>query len=191
MALIKVRMTLEKGLGDVDRLRKHVNQGVKLGGRFSHQVFRHGKPITDEEWSDNIVPDQMLNYSLDTALRNQSPRSNWYVGLFSGNVVPGATLTGATVDAVLTEITAYTSATRIPYLPAAATGKILTNATSKAEFTINASVTAYGAFLVSHATKGDTTSTTICAAASKFTTQRTLVDQDQLLVTYQITASST
>ncbi|MEO5333031.1 MAG: hypothetical protein H7839_13510 [Magnetococcus sp. YQC-5] len=191
MPIIKVRLKVAKDLGDLKKLKRHIRQGVKLGGQFSNQVFRNGQPITDEEWDDNIVPDQMLNHSLDLALRNQTPKPNWFVGLFSNNVVPGASLTGATIDAVLSEITAYTNATRIPYVPAAATGKLITNTASKAEFTINATVTAYGAFLASHATKGDTTSTTICAAASKFTNQRTLADQDQLLVTYQISASST
>ena len=52
---------------------------------------------------------------------------------------------------------------------------------------MNASITVYGAFLVSTSTKSGTTGTLL--AASRFTSARAVVSSDQLLITYTLTAA--
>ena len=74
------------------------------------------------------------------------------------------------------------------YNEAAAASQSTTNSANKAVFTFNASKTIYGAFLASVSTKGGTTGTLLCA--NKAGTSKPVVDDDQLLVTYTISATS-
>lgn len=54
------------------------------------------------------------------------------------------------------EFTTYSDATRIAYSPAAASGGVLTNSASTADFSINGSGTVLGAFLIDDSTKDGT-----------------------------------
>lgn len=161
---------------------------LKMGGVFTIEHWRDGKLLDSAQFKNKVV-NQFLDYALDVSLSSGTPKTSWYIGLFKANYTPLATNTGATIAAAATELTEYTSSTRIAWADAGPASNVITNAASKAEFTINGTVTAYGAFLVSSNVKGDTNSASILCAASKFTTSRDLVANDQLLVTYQLTAS--
>jgi hypothetical protein len=65
---------------------------------------------------------------------------------------------------------------------------LITNSASRATFTMNATKTVYGAFLVSASAKSATTGTLM--AAAKFSTSKAVVDNDELLITYAFGASS-
>lgn len=112
----------------------------------------------------------------------------WYIGLYgaaaSNNPAAGDT---SASHAGWTEIVPYSNATR----PAATFGtattanpSVQTNSASPASFTINATATVGGAFLISNSTKSGTTG--ILFSASDFTApgDRSVASGDTLNVTY-------
>jgi hypothetical protein len=161
--------------------------GLAVGGVFTGQIVRDGK-IIDEFDAGNLVVDQGLNHLLDVLLHGSTQVGTWYLGLFEGNYTPIASNTAANFPGLATECTAYDEAVRQTYVEAAAAAKVTTNSASKATFTINATKTIYGAFIVSDSTKGGTSGTLL--AAAKFGTPKPVADDDQLLLTYSFTAAS-
>lgn len=161
--------------------------GMKLvvGGRFSHSL-NGGDWTTDS----NRVVNEGLNYLLNAALGNAAQVPTWYVALFSGNVTPPATWTGANFVANSTEFTNYTAGTRIEYQDAPSVAQLMSNTANPAEFTVNGGGgTVYGAALLSNPGKGATTGSLFSAA--RFATERVLADTDILRVRYEVGASST
>lgn len=161
---------------------------LSVGGRFHIEHRRNGEILSESE-DPNLVVNEGLNHILDAVLAGATQVSTWYVGLFEGNYTPTAGLTAATVTATATESTAYDEATRVAYVEAAASGQSITNSANRATFTINATKTIYGVFLVSAAAKSATTGTLL--AASRFAAAKSVVAADELLVTYTFSATST
>lgn len=163
------------------------DNGLTVGGIWSGQIVRDGRVI--DEWEDhNLVVNEGLNHILDVVLHGSTQVATWYIGLFEGNYTPVATVTAATITSASTECTAYDETTRVEYNEAAASSQSTTNSANKATFTFNATKTIYGAFMASVSTKSGTTGTLLSAA--RFSTSKTVVDNDQLLLTYTFTASS-
>lgn len=160
---------------------------LQVGGIWHGQHVRNGEVI--DEWeTKNLVTNEGLNALLDIMFHGSTQITTWYVGVFEGNYTPVATVTAATITAASTECTAYDEATRVAYNEAAASSQSITNSANKATFTFNATKTIYGAFLVSASAKSATTGTLFSAAA--FSSSKSVVDDDQLLLTYTFTASS-
>jgi hypothetical protein len=112
----------------------------------------------------------------------------WYIGLYgaaaSNNPAAGDT---AASHAGWTEVVPYSNATRPACSFGAATTadpSVITNSSSPASFTINATSTVGGAFLISNSTKSGTTG--ILFSASDFASpgDRSVVSGDTLNVTY-------
>jgi hypothetical protein len=160
---------------------------LQVGGIWHGQHVRDGKVI--DEWEDkNLVVNEGLNSLLDIYFHGATQITTWYVGVFEANYTPVATVTAATITSAATESTAYDETTRVEYNEAAASAQSITNSANKATFTFNATKTIYGAFLVSASAKSATTGTLFSAAA--FSSAKSVVDNDQLLLTYTFTASS-
>lgn len=156
-------------------------------GKYTGQIIRAGKVI--DEWEDdNLVVNEGLNALLDIMFHGTTQISPWYLGVFEGNYTPVAGVTAATIASAATECTAYASATRPAYDEAAAASQVTTNSASRASFVFNATKTIYGAFLISNSTKGGTSGTLFSAA--RFSTSKSVVNLDELLLTYSFTASS-
>jgi len=160
---------------------------LALGGQFSIDHYRKGELI-EREAVHNLVVNEGLDHVLNTVFHSGTQIGTWHLGLFEGNYTPAANVTAATIAAQATESTAYDEATRPEYVEAAAANQSVTNSANKATFTINATKTIYGAFLVSNSTKGSTSGTLFSAA--RFNSPKQVVDDDQLLLTYTFTASS-
>lgn len=160
---------------------------LEVGGRFLVEHWRAGELLSQEDVS-NLVVNEGLNHILNVEFHGDTQITTWYIGIFEGNYTPVAGLTAATVAAASTECTAYDEASRQEYVEAAASGQIITNVANKATFTINATKTIYGAFLASASAKSATTG--VLFAASRFGTSKAVAAGDELLVTYQIGASS-
>ena len=160
---------------------------LHVGGIWHGQIVRDGKVI--DEWEDkNLVVNEGLNAVLNIMFHGDTQITTWYIAPFEGNYTPVATVTAATITAASTECTAYDEATRQSYDEAAASSQSITNSASRATFTFNATKTIYGAFLVSASAKSATTGTLMSAA--RFSSSKSVVDNDQLLLTYTFTASS-
>ena len=156
-------------------------------GQFEGTLLRKGKVI--DQWVDkNLVVNEGLNSLLSIMFNAGTQITTWYLGVFEANYTPVATVTAATIASASTECTAYASATRPEYVEAAPSSQVITNAASRASFVFNATKTIYGAFLISDNTKSGTSGTLFSAA--KFSSSKAVVNTDELLLTYQFTASS-
>jgi hypothetical protein len=160
---------------------------LMLGGVWDVEHVRDGKVI--DRWTDkNIITNEGLTNILDVHFNAGTQITTWYIGLFEGNYTPVAGVTAATITSASTECTAYDETTRVEYDEANPASQSVTNSASKATFTINATKTIYGAFLVSASAKSATSG--VLFSASRFGSSKSVVDDDQLLVTYTINASS-
>ena len=114
----------------------------------------------------------------------------WYIGLYgSGSTNNPAATDTASSHAGWTEVTPYSQATRPACTfgtPTTANPSVATNSASPAVYSINATSTVGGAFLISNSTKGGTTGTLY--SASDFTSpgDRSVVSGDTLNVTYTL-----
>lgn len=159
---------------------------IRIAGVFEHELIRDGVSLGVMR-DPNIVVNEGLNSILSVVFNAGTQITAWFVGIFEGNYTPVATDTAANITANSTESTAYDEATRVAWVEAAPSGQSITNAASKATFTMNATKTIYGAFLASASAKSATTGTLM--AASKFAAARSVVDNDQLLITYALSAA--
>jgi hypothetical protein len=143
------------------------------------------------KWSidaPNLVVNVGAQYMCGTALTSTAQITAWYLGLYgaaaSNNPAAGDTSASHTG---WTEVVPYSEATRPACTFAAATlanPSVATNTASKATFTINASATVGGAFLISNNAKSGTTGTLFSAADFGAPGDRAVVSGDVLSVTY-------
>ena len=174
-----------------------IKSRVNIGGVFKYEIVRgtewdedgnvikEGKVI--DEWEEhNIMTNEGLDYVLDVAAVNGTQIATWYVAPFKGNYTPTGAETGASVATDSTEATEYSEAVRQTYVPAAVSGQSTDNTASKASFTINGTVSIYGAFLSGDSAKSGTGSKCLCI--SRFPAKRDLIATDILNVTYTLSA---
>ena len=177
---------------------KHWKDGLVFTGNVRVEHRRDGQILYDA-WmkKPNIFTTEGMAFLLNTMLHDLSKAASniWYVGIFKNNVTPAlgdtaAAKRGAASTYGECQDADYDSpATNNPaYVPVDTATAVITNAASKAEFTIAASITVYGAFLGNVTAKTATTGVLLCA--KKFDSSRAVIDNDVLAVTYQITASS-
>lgn len=160
---------------------------LNMKGKYIGQIIRNGVVI-DEFEMENLVVDQGLNYALNASFGQASALTNWYIGLFEGNYTPTSGVDASTIATLSSETTAYTSSTRPAWtLPGATTTKQLHNGASRASFTFTGSRTLYGAFVVSSNVKAGTAGTLF--SATRFATPKSVDADDELLITYTLTAS--
>jgi hypothetical protein len=161
--------------------------GLALAGVWDCEHVRDGEVI--DRWSEkNLIVNEGLTHILDVHFNGGTQIATWYIAPFEGNYTPVAGVTAATITAASTECTAYDEATRVEYNEADPASQSVTNSANKATFTFNATKTIYGAFLVSQSAKSSTSG--VLFSAARFSASKAVVDNDQLLVTYTITASS-
>lgn len=161
------------------------NSNVLIGGNFNHSV--NGGPLIEDK---NIIVNEGLNHFLGVTLAAKTQNLGWYIGIFKGNYTPQATDTAANISSNSTEAIEFASPTVRPTFTVDAgdpAGQALSNFDAKASFTMNATVTIYGAFLISSAVVNDTSGSLV--AASRFAAQRDLVDTDEFLVGYSLSAA--
>lgn len=157
-------------------------------GRFKVECFDKDGNLKWAVESKNLVVNVGLKYMAGSALAAETQVTTWYLGLYGA----GASNTPAAGDtasshAGWTEITPYSNATRPTATFAAATTanpSVVTNSASPAAFSINATATVGGAFLISNNTKGGTTGTLFSAADFQSPGDRNVVNGDTLNVTY-------
>lgn len=179
---------------------KHQRDGVMFTGNVRCEHFRAGIPIGPQGWepTPNTFTTEGMARMLNIIFHDiaKAAAEIWYVGIFKNNVTPAV---GDTAAAKLGAAGSYgecqdadydSPATNKPgYTTADTATATITNAVAgKAEFTMAASITVYGAFLSSEAAKTATSGYLMCA--KKFATARQVIDDDVLYVTYAITAST-
>lgn len=187
-----------------------IRGGKNLGGQFVAQVERNARIVQRaliwsmwdvEHWRKgqllsaervhNIVTNEGLDAFLNIMFHAATQLTTWYVLIFESDTAPAAGTTYATP--VFTESTAYDEATRPEFEEAAASGQSMDNSANKADFTMNATKTIYGAALVGGGTdadtKGDAAGEGTMYCAAKFSASKAVEDDDILHVTVTLTAA--
>lgn len=155
-----------------------------IGGTF--EVAVNDGPF---EVCPNLVPTEGMNHILGVALKQATQKAAFYVALFSGNVTPQATWTGANFDTNATEFTNYNEATRVLWQAGSVTGGAVSNTATPAVFTMGTGGgTIRGAALLESSTKEDNSGVLI--AASRLQSDKTLDTGEELRVKYSISVTS-
>lgn len=169
-------------------------EGALALGRFTIQCYDKNGKLKWEAENHNLVVNTGLQYMAGVAL-NQAANlvtqiSTWYIGLYGAGAsnAPAAGDTMAS-HAGWTEVVPYSNATRPQCLFVAATlanPSVASNSSAAASFSIDATATVGGAFLVSNNTKSGTTGTLFSAADFSAPGDRSVVSGDTLNVTYAL-----
>lgn len=161
---------------------------AKAGGVFTIECRDSEGNLKWSEDLHNLVVNVGLQDMNTKYFTGSSYTAAWYIGLYGAAASnnPAASDT-ASSHAGWTEITPYSNATRPACTFGSATAadpSVITNALSPSAFTINATATVGGAFLISNSTKGG--STGILFSASDFAApgDRVVASGDTLNVTY-------
>lgn len=154
-------------------------------GHFRIKHYRDGKEIGVYDVK-NLVVNQGKNDILETYFHDgtQIAASSWYMGLISSSgysaIAAGDT---AASHSGWTEATGYSESTRQSWGQGAAASQSITNS-SPVTFSINATATIKGAFIISNSTKGGTSGK--LWAAALFSADVPVNNGDQLKVTYTL-----
>ncbi len=173
--------------------KNEMNEMKDFGGVFTLEHWRAGELLHKEEVF-NLVTTEGMAHILDVMLHGDTlATSTWYIGLIADNTSPIIGDTYASPG--FAEAAGYDEATRVAYDEAAATGTTIvltTNSANKATFTMDgADPTIYGAFVASNSTKDDTVAAgAVLLAAKLFSSPRAVLDDDQLLITYQFSLTN-
>lgn len=173
---------------------RFILSGMRSGIRREFEsLLSGGGTIWREVW-ENLVVDTGKSYILDSSLSGGTPITSWFVFIIQAASTPESNLPTIAAGntpashAGWTEVTAYDEATREAWTEAGVSSLSVTNAASRAEFTISANTTyVSGAGLISNSTKGGTTGTLLAVGA--FGAVRTLNDNEIHRITAAISAS--
>ena len=158
---------------------------IDLHTLYEVECVRDGKIIWTEVFP-NLITTAGKTKLLDATFRAGIGANAWYVGL-----VNNASFTAyAAADTMAShagwlEGVPYSDATRIAFLPAAAAAASIDNGASRASFTINATLTVRGSFLVDNSTKSGTTGTLY--GVGDFSAARSVVAGDTLNIKLTLT----
>ncbi len=189
-------LTIFRDNADLRYAAKHQREsGLNFHGHVYTDHFRDGKLLHHCDQGGNTFTTEGMARILNIVFRAQTTEAAIYVGIFKSNVTPAV---GDTAAAKLGAAGTYgecqdadydSPATNKPaYTIASTSTASCTNAASAASFTMNASITVYGAFLSTAAAKTATTGTLFCAKA--FSSSRAVIADDVLSVTYVISCTT-
>lgn len=159
------------------------HDALPMQGTFRVEHWRDGRCINAQVFKNQITT-VGKNYLLNVGFHADSQISTWYVGLVD-NASFSAFSAADTMSshAGWIENDDYDESTRVEWTEGAASAASITNATA-ITFTMNATATIKGIFINSVSTKNGTTGTLWTAVA--FASNVSVVDDDQLKVTYTL-----
>lgn len=175
-----VAAAVQKGQG--------LSDGIRGGGRFKVECLDKDGNLKWTAESKNLVVNVGLQDMNTQYFKGATYTAAWYIGLYgaasTNNPAAGDTMAS---HAGWTEITGYSNANRPTATFGTATTadpSVIDNSASPASFSINATNTIGGAFLVNNNTKGGSTGTLFSAADFQSPGDRSVVSGDTLNVTY-------
>lgn len=189
-------MEIKSGMGC--EVKGHMTAQAELSAGIVHtkvgtfKCFDKDGNLLWTETVRNRVPTEGLNHDLDKHLNGVAYTASWFVGLINnaGFSALAAADTAAQIGGTngWAELTAYSQTTRPALVLGTASAGSIDNTASVAVFTINASVTIYGGFIVSSATKGGTGGVIYGEAA--FVTPQPAIAGNTVQVTWVLTSTS-
>lgn len=163
--------------------------GVKMKSVYRFECYDKNGNLKWVEEVPNIVVTAGLNDILNNEFKGAAYTAAWFVGLVDGGSAPTYNAADTMAShAGWTENAGYSNANRPGWTGGAVSGGSVDNSASQASFTINATSTIAGAFLVTNSTKSGTTGT-LYGEASFTGGNRSVVSGDVLNVTVTLTAS--
>lgn len=166
-----------------------MQHAIQLENVYLFEAFDKDGNLKWVEEVPNTVVNEGLNDLLDKYLKGSSYTAAWYVGLINNSgfsaIAAGDT---AASHAGWTELTGYSESVRQTLTLGSVASQSVDNSASKASFSINATVTINGAFVISNSTKSGTSG--VLYGAASFSSPRSLVSGDTLNVTVTLTAAS-
>ena len=182
----RIGAALTKTIGSSDE--------ATAGGVFTVQCIGADGQIKWQERLENLVVNQGLQDMNAKYFKGAAYTAAWYIGLYgaaaSNNPVAGDTAASHS----FTEIVPYSNATRPACTFGTATTanpSVTTNSASPAAFTINATATVGGAFLISDNTKSGTAGVLFSASDFVAPGDRVVASGDTLNVTYTFSLTAT
>ena len=176
----KIGAAITRTVGAVDK--------VAAGGVFKVTCIGVDGQVKWEKNLKNLVVNVGLKDMNDKYFTGSAYTAAWYIGLYgaaaSNNPAAGDT---AASHAGWTEVVPYSNATRPAATFAAATTadpSVITNSASPASFSIDATATVGGAFLISDNTKSGSTGVLFSASDFAAPGDRSVASGDTLNVTY-------
>lgn len=180
---------------DIAHALKHHLDRLAFQGMVTAEHFRDGS-LLHKQTGKNTFTTQGMAKLLNIIFHDISKAASniWYVGIFKNNITPALGDTAsklgsgnaygecqdADYDDPLTN--------RPSYATEDTTTAVISNVNSKAHFVMAGSITVYGAFLSDQAAK--TSSTGVLMCAKRFGTPRAVIADDEIYVTYQVTATT-
>jgi hypothetical protein len=164
-----------------------LNDKAGLKGQFAVQCVDKDGNVKWEQEFPNGITDSGIQYLLDTGFDDATKITTWYIGLID-NASFSALDPGDTADQIngsngWNESTAYTETNRVTWANGATSARSMTNATT-ADFSMNATASIRGIFIVSSNTKSGTTGTLWSTAT--FSSVAAVTNGDTLKITYTI-----
>ena len=142
-----------------------VGDGFGIGGIFQVDCFDKDGNLKWSEEMHNIYVLEGRDYILNTIFKNGVRDDPLYVGLFKTDT-PADGWTMANNGTTWHEDASYDEATREEFVDGAISGaatRQLDNDTTKAEFTMNGTVTLKGAFITTNSAKSGVAGSLLCA----------------------------
>jgi hypothetical protein len=165
-------------------------ESASAKGVYSMQCFDKDGNLKWEAQCPNLVVNVGLQDMNAKYFTGSAYTAAWYIGLYGA----GASNTPAAGDTMAshagwTEVVPYSQSTRPQCVfgtPTTANPSVATNSASPAVYSINATATVGGAFLVSNSTKSGSTGTLYSASDFTAPGDRSVVSGDTLNVTYTL-----
>ncbi len=164
-------------------------QQLHLCGLYRVRCYDPWGEFLWEDTAPNLIVNAGLDYTLNTALRQQTQVSGWSMGL-----VDNAGFTAFNAGDTMashggwSENTQYGASTRVSWTAGAPSSQTVVNATT-VDMVMSAVATIKGMLICSDSTKGGTTGTLFSEAAFSAGNQSCGIG-DTLKCTYQVSASS-
>lgn len=158
---------------------------IRWAGVFHVEQFRKGRLIKEFD-APNAVTDVGANLLLNVMFHGTAASATWYLGLIQSDNY-SALAAADTIDshAGWEECTSYDEAARMEWTEGAANARAITNA-AQISFTISATKTVKGLFLINDSTKGGAVNGTLFSTALFTGGDASVIDNDVLKVTYTV-----
>jgi len=175
-----INASLDKALG--------AGSSARAGGVYRMECFDKDGNLKWAAESHNLVVNVGLQDMNTQYFKGATYSAAWYLGLYgaAASNTPAAGDTAAS-HAGWTEIVPYSNATRPAVTFGTATTadpSVISNSASPAAFSINATATVGGAFLISNSTKSGSTGILFSASDFQSPGDRSVTSGDTLNVTY-------
>jgi hypothetical protein len=176
-------------------LKHRLESNLQVHANWFTEHFRGGKLLEANDQGSNLFTTEGMNFILNEVFNaGGACTGDLYVNIFDQNVTPAAgdtasaKLGAAGTYGELQATTEMDETARQAYTVAAASSANVTNTANKAVFTIAATRTIYGGFIVTDSDPTSTAGKLICAKA--FTASRSVVDDDVLNILISLTMTS-